>query len=167
MKYYLLYICLESSVVENLTSDAGLPGLIPCPVIYFHLYLFIPPIPTTHTTNTSSPCQDLLNTNAWTEKATAPNVVGMGARNKYKEIQMKVYGWTGIRTRIAQIVGHLTYDAGVPGSIFGPAVYFHLYFFLPSLLHYNPFSVTNGPISSRFGTNQPGMKGTQILLNLK
>ena len=43
--------------------------------------------PKTHTTNTSSPCQDLSNTNAWTGNATAPNVVGIGSMNKYKEIQ--------------------------------------------------------------------------------
>ena len=43
--------------------------------------------PKTHTTNTSSPCQDLSNTNAWTGNATAPNVVGIGWMNKYKEIQ--------------------------------------------------------------------------------
>ena len=44
-------IGLDSSVVEHLTSDEGLPGSIPGPATYVHLYffvhLFIPPIPTT------------------------------------------------------------------------------------------------------------------------
>ena len=40
-------IGLESSVVEHLTGEAGVPGSIPGPVIYFHLYFFIPSIPGT------------------------------------------------------------------------------------------------------------------------
>ena len=32
---------LDSSVVEHLTSDAGLPGSIPGPATYFHLYFFV------------------------------------------------------------------------------------------------------------------------------
>ena len=31
-------IHLDSSVVEHLTSDAGVPGSIPSPAMYFHLY---------------------------------------------------------------------------------------------------------------------------------
>ena len=53
----------------------------------------------THITDTSSSFQDLLNTNAWTGKVTALNVGGMVGTNKYKEIQIKIYGWTGNRTR--------------------------------------------------------------------
>ena len=34
-------ISLDSSVVEHLTSDAGDPGSIPGPAIYFHLYFFV------------------------------------------------------------------------------------------------------------------------------
>ena len=34
-------IGLDSSVVEHLTSNAGVLGLIPGPAIYFHLYFFV------------------------------------------------------------------------------------------------------------------------------
>ena len=34
-------IGLDSSVVEHLTSDAGVPGSIPSPAIYFHLYFLV------------------------------------------------------------------------------------------------------------------------------
>ena len=43
-------IGLDSSGVDHLTSDAGVPGSIPGPAIYpfcISLYLLIPPIPTT------------------------------------------------------------------------------------------------------------------------
>ena len=35
------YIDLDSSVVDHLNSDAGVPGLIPGPAINFHLYFFV------------------------------------------------------------------------------------------------------------------------------
>ena len=34
-------IGLDSLVVERLTSDAGVPGSIPGPAIYFHLYFIV------------------------------------------------------------------------------------------------------------------------------
>ena len=34
-------IGLDRSLVEHLTSDAVVPGSIPDPAIYFHLYLFV------------------------------------------------------------------------------------------------------------------------------
>ena len=49
------------------------------------------PRPLGLTTNTSLPCQDLLNTNACLRKAKAPNVVEKGGINIYKEVQMKIY----------------------------------------------------------------------------
>ena len=57
-------------MVEQLTSDAG----VPVPVTFFHIFcvssVFIPPILTT-----------------------------FGGMNLYKEIQMKIYAWTGNQTR--------------------------------------------------------------------
>ena len=47
---WTVVIGLDSSVVEHLTCDAGVPGSIPCPAIYFYLHLptwdtsFIPKI---------------------------------------------------------------------------------------------------------------------------
>ena len=38
---WTVYIGLDSSVVEHLNSDAGVPSLIPGPAIYFHLYFFV------------------------------------------------------------------------------------------------------------------------------
>ena len=44
----------------------------------------------THMINTNSPCQDLSNTNAWSKKATAPNVVRMGGMNITKNYKCRV-----------------------------------------------------------------------------
>ena len=57
----------------------------------------------------------------------APNVVGM---NIYKEIQMKVYGWTGNQTKDPCITGQVLYHWATRADIHSPSsLNFHIIYF--------------------------------------
>ena len=48
-------------------------------------------------------------------------VVGMGGINLYKEIQMKIYGWTWNRTQDPWITSQLLYHWAIQENIHGPS----------------------------------------------
>ena len=75
----------------------------------------------THTTNTSSSCQDLL-TNARSMEGIAPNKVGMERKNTYKDIQMKYMYKAGLGIKpgtLASIVRCYTSELAILFDIHG------------------------------------------------
>ena len=107
----------------------------------------------THTTNTSLPCQDLLNTNACSRKAKAPNVVGMGGMNKYKNIQMKIYGWTGNQTQDPCITSQVLYHWAIQVDIHcsSSPIYHNMY----SIWEYSHTQINRYPTYSYNKTQAP------------
>ena len=49
------------------------------------------------------------------------NVVGVGGMNKYEEIQMKIFGWTGNRTQDPCITSQVLYHWAIQADIHGPS----------------------------------------------
>ena len=88
--------CITSQVLYHWAIQADINGLFS--PNYHPLTKSSPS--KTHMTNTSSPCQDLLNTNAWTGKATVQNVVGVGGMNNTKKYKWKYMAGPGIEPRI-------------------------------------------------------------------